>query len=302
MTVSTSQPHQKGPHPAAVLDNSSSLVVTCDKYLALVHHEVASYAARLPKYVDVDELAGAAVLGLVEAASRFDTERGVPFEPWARQRIRGAILDAARKADFASRGTRSEARAADSALEALTQQLGRTPSAQELAVELGISTAELSSLRAKVHAGLVTSLDAAVATFDDDESISYVDTLVDADLPALELLERRELDRYVKDAVALLPDRLRMLIDGYYYGEKSSADLAEELGVTESRISQLRSEALRLLKEAVSGQYEELASITSTNAGRSMTPSSAKGRELSQVVSQASSYVERISSTTTALL
>jgi len=266
------------------------LVAVCDRYLPLVHHAVSSYAYRLPSYVDLDDLTGAATIGLVEAARRFDPSKGVPFEPWALQRIRGAILDAARSADFASRKTRSAARDMDRVTEDLTQKLGRVPTAQEVAEEIGMSAQDLSSLKARVHQGLVVSLDATM-TYGEDDSVSYAATLVDADMGPLETLERCELDAYLRDSVELLPERLRTLIRDYFFDNKSSAEIAQEMGVTESRVSQLRTEALRMLRTAIASQYDDIYQRTMLPTDKT-TPNKAKA--LAAAVAAKSSYRSRL--------
>lgn len=268
-------------------------VALCDTYLPLVHHAVASYAYRLPGYVDLDDLTGAAILGLVEAARRFDPSRGVPFEPWALQRIRGAILDAARSADTASRRTRKESREVERAIDTLVARLRRTPTEDEISQELGISRADLSDLRARVYRGLVVSLD---DTPHSEEGVGFSDMLVDADLPPLETLERRELDAYVRDCVDVLPERLRHIIVAYYFEGVSSTALAQQLGITESRVSQLRSEAVRLLRGALGTQYEEIKARTQP------TPTDPKAHDLAQRAVARSSYAQRLEQRTEATL
>lgn len=266
-----------------------SLLSVCDRYLPLVHHAVASYAFRLPAHVDVDELTGAATLGLVEAARRFDPSRGVPFEPWALTRIRGAILDAARSADPASRSTRSRARTVDAVTSELTQRLGRQPTDQELTAELGMTQEDLADLRAKVHRGIVLSLDGL--TTDDDTSTTFAETLVDAELPPLEALERRELDAYVRDCVASLPSNLRLVITEYFLNGKTSLDIAAQLGVSESRVSQLRSEALKVLRHALGAQYDDLFARTS----RSVDTMPSRATTVASTAAAKSSYAQRLS-------
>lgn len=268
-----------------------NLVAVCDRYLPLVHHAVANYAFRLPAHVDLEELTGAAILGLVEAAKRFDPERGVPFEAWALTRVRGAILDSARAADPASRSTRSKARSLEAVKSDLSQKLGRQPTDREITTELGMTLNELADLRAKVHRGLVLSLDGL--TTDDDTSSTFAETLVDADLPPLEALERRELDAYVRDCVLSLPDNLRFVITEYFLHGRPSGDIAAQLGVSESRVSQLRSEALKVLREALGTQYDDVF----TRTMRSQDTVSPRARDVATAAAARSSYSQRLSST-----
>src|SRR5918997_885062 len=118
-----------------------------EEHLPLVRHIVFQVAVHFPRHVDREELARAGALGLVEAARRYDEARGVPFERFAAQRIRGAILDAVRAADWAPRSVRNLARQLEQAEQQLATQLGRVPSLNEMAEALGIGPEELSQLQ-----------------------------------------------------------------------------------------------------------------------------------------------------------
>ncbi|MCB1004386.1 MAG: FliA/WhiG family RNA polymerase sigma factor [Acidimicrobiales bacterium] len=227
-----------------------------EEHLPLVRHIVFQVAVHFPRHVDRDELARAGALGLVEAARRYDEARGVPFDRFAAQRIRGAILDAVRAADWAPRSVRTLARKLEAAEQRLATELGRVPSLREMADELGITLADLSKLQDRLFRSVVLALEHEV-TDDVDEDLTLVDVLVDRTaVEPLEELETRELHAYLRDAVDLLPERQRLVIVGYFLENRTSLELAHFLGVTESRISQLRSEALAMLKEGIERQYE----------------------------------------------
>lgn len=228
-----------------------------ERNLPLVHHVLYQIAAHYPRHADRDELAQAATLGLVEAAHRFDPDRGVPFERWASLRIRGAIVDAVRALDFAPRSLRAAARDMEEARTALMNELGRTPTAAETARRLGVPERDIHQLQGRVHRALVLSLDAPCGE-DDGDQMSLADGIVEtADVDPAEILAARETHSYLRDAVGLLPDRLRTVISGYFLEGRTSADIAAELGVTESRVSQMRSEALALLRSGLEAQYVE---------------------------------------------
>src|SRR5215471_15098002 len=118
-----------------------------EQHLPLVNHVVLQVAVHFPRYVDRQELARAGALGLVEAARRFDESRGVPFDRFAARRIRGAILDCVRAADWAPRSVRTLARRLESVEQRLATELGRVPSANEMAAALGMTDAELARLQ-----------------------------------------------------------------------------------------------------------------------------------------------------------
>lgn len=226
-----------------------------EDHLPLVRHVVFQVAVNFPRHVDREELATAGALGLVEAARRYDEERGVPFDRFAAQRIRGAILDAVRAADWAPRSVRNLARRLESIEQQLASSLGRMPSPEETAKALDISIEELRRLQDKMFRSVVLALEYDVN--DGEEDLTLVEVLTDDSiLEPSEELENRELRAYLRDAVELLPERHRLVVVGYFLEGRKSQDLAAFLGVTESRISQLRSEALEMLKEGISAQYE----------------------------------------------
>jgi len=223
--------------------------------LPLVKHIVLQVAVHFPRHVEREELARAGALGLVEAARRFDESRGVPFDRFAAQRIRGAILDAVRAADWAPRSVRTLARKLEATEQRLASRLGRVPTTEEMAEALSMDTKELARLRDRMFRSVVLALEHEVSD-DVDDDLTLVDVLVDhAAIEPSEELETRELHAYLRDAVALLPERQRLVIIGYFLEGRTSQDLARFLGVTESRISQVRSEAIQMLKEGIEAQY-----------------------------------------------
>ena len=223
--------------------------------LPLVKHIVFQVAVHFPRHVDRDELARAGALGLVEAARRYDEGRGVPFERFAAQRIRGAILDAVRAADWAPRSVRNLARKLENAEQRLATELGRVPSLDEMSVALGMTRDELNRLQDRMFRSVVLALEHETAD-DVEKDLTLVDVLVDEQsIEPSQELETREMHAYLRDAIGLLPERHRLVIVGYFLEGKTSQDLADFLDVTESRISQLRSESLLMLKEGIESQY-----------------------------------------------
>jgi RNA polymerase sigma factor FliA len=250
------------------MGNSHELSQRIEEHLPLVKHIVFQVAVHFPRHVDREDLARAGALGLVEAARRYDDDRGVPFERFAAQRIRGAILDAVRAADWAPRSVRTLARRLEAAEQRLASQLGRVPNPAEMAEELGITRAELDRLQDRMFRSVVLALEHEV-TDDSDEDLTLVDVLTDpSSVEPLEELESRELLGYLRDAVELLPERQRLVVVGYFLEGKSSQELARFLGVTESRISQLRSEALEMLREGIESQYGAQPAVDGPANGR----------------------------------
>ena len=238
------------------------------RHQPLVSQVVFQVAVHFPRHVDREELARYGVIGLVEAARRFDDSRGVPFDRFAAQRIRGAILDAVRAADWAPRSVRTLARRLEGVEQRLATELGRVPSSVEMAEALGMTRDELARLQDRLFRSVVLALEHEVSD-STEEDLTLIDVLCDRSaVEPLEELESRELHAYLRDAVHLLPERHRLVIVGYFLEGRTSQELARFLGVTESRVSQLRSEALAMLKEGIEAQYAGPVASPDQSIGR----------------------------------
>ncbi len=216
-------------------------------HLPLVGHIAREAAARLPRHLDTDDLYGAGALALVQAAQSFDPNLGVPFARFAATRIRGAMIDQMRQRDWATRSVRSRARALAAVTEELTRALNRMPTGTELAAASGMSEAEVRQVHEGTDRAALLSLD-PLAT--DDEGLGA--HLVDRSPRPDDALVAAERFGYLRDAIAELPERVRLVVTGYYLEHRPLTELADELGVTQSRASQLRAEGLDLLREALS--------------------------------------------------
>ncbi|HJQ02543.1 MAG TPA: sigma-70 family RNA polymerase sigma factor [Jatrophihabitans sp.] len=224
--------------PAAVVE---SLV---RENLALVGHIVRETMTRLPAHIGRDDLTSAGMAALVLSAQGYDESRGVPFARFAAIRIRGALVDELRSMDWASRSVRGRAREVDAARNQLSVTLGRSPRPQEVAETLGVSVSELGNIDADVHRASVLSLQG----FAPETGAAMVP---DSQRGPEQLVIDREQLGYLHDAIAELPERLRYVVQSYFFDQRQMADIAAELGVTESRISQLRAEALKLLRHGL---------------------------------------------------
>jgi RNA polymerase sigma factor for flagellar operon FliA len=230
------------PSPAAIEDLVRG-------HLPLVGHLVREMLGRVPAHVSREDLVSAGMAALAGAAKSFDPERGTPFGTFATTRIRGAILDELRGLDWASRGVRSRARRVEATQQELTARLGRSPSRPELAEALGMGVDELTALDEDVQRAVVLSLQGFTTSTAED--------IVAERAPGPEeLLLHRERIGYLHDAIAALPERLRRVVQAYFFEERPMLDIAGELGVTESRVSQLRAEALVLLRDGLNAQLD----------------------------------------------
>jgi RNA polymerase sigma factor FliA len=218
--------------------------------LPLVHYAVAELAQRIPSHVSRNDLVSAGMLGLAQAARGYDKDRGVTFERFASVRIRGALLDELRGRDWASRSVRAGSRRMQAAAEQLTAKLGRTPSHAELAESMNVDAKVVDKLADDVHRATVLNYESLVLDGSFESMLSDGDTS-----PETAILDR-ERQAYLTDAVAALPERLRHVVVGYFFEERPMEELARELGVTESRISQLRAEALELLRDGMTAHLD----------------------------------------------
>ena len=175
---------------------------------------------------------------------------GASFATYALARLQGAVLDELRSGDWASRSVRAAARRTDAAADALTISLGRPPTREELAASLGVPRSELDSLQIDVHRAVMVSIDAE--TGGDGTSLDLPDT---GESPERALL-RGERARYLHEAIRALPDRLDEVVERNFFGDESLTDIADDLGVTLSRVSQMRARALTLLHAAMSEVWE----------------------------------------------
>ncbi|MEU7909120.1 FliA/WhiG family RNA polymerase sigma factor [Actinoplanes sp. NPDC049118] len=213
-------------------------------HMPLVGHLVRDMLSRIPNHIHRDDLTSAGLHALVTAARGWDPTRGIPFHRFATTRIRGAILDELRSLDWATRSVRTKARMTDTTRQNLTTTLGRTPTNEELAQALGTTTTDLHQTDNDVQRATVLSLQGFTTSSADD--------LVTERTPGPEdMLLRREQIGYLHHAIASLPERLQTVVTEYFLRERPMADIAADLGVTESRISQLRAEALSLLKDGL---------------------------------------------------
>jgi RNA polymerase sigma factor for flagellar operon FliA len=212
--------------------------------MPLVGHLVRDMLSRIPNHIHRDDLTSAGLHALVTAARSWDPERGVPFNRFAGTRIRGALLDELRSLDWATRSVRSKARNTETTRQELATTLGRTPTPEELAQALGTTTTDLHQTDTDVQRATVLSLQGFTTSSADD--------LVTERAPGPEeMLLRREQIGYLHHAIEALPDRLQTVVTEYFLRERPMADIAADLGVTESRVSQLRAEALSLLKDGL---------------------------------------------------
>lgn len=225
--------------------------------LIVAHVDVAKrialrVARRVPDWISVDDLIAAGMMGLAEAAQRFDEGRGEPFVAFAEKRIRGAVLDELRRGDIMPRRVRSKARAVGRAIRELEQKLGRPPEDEEIAASLEVSVEEYrENLAALTH---VTLID---VTPEIARSEAY--STGDAESPHIQAA-RSEMLRLIEEALHRLDERDALVLSLYYNEQFTYSEIGGLLEVSESRVCQLHSRALaRLRVEVHEPSPEELA-------------------------------------------
>jgi RNA polymerase sigma factor for flagellar operon FliA len=268
------------PTPALDAATIDQLVRT---HLPLVGHIVRETLARVPSYVSRDDLVSAGMYALAVSARSFDPDRGVPFGRFAAIRIRGALTDELRSMDWASRAVRGRARSIESVRSELAATLGRGATRDEVAQALGISPAEVDSADADVQRASVLSLQ----SLDTEDGAALLPSA--GGTPEATIMLREQIG-YLRDAIAELPERLRTVVEQYFFEQRKMADIAADFGVTESRVSQMRGEALTLLRAAVRGMDEP--------AGEAAAPAPASRTSRRQAAAQAT-YVATVATRST---
>src|SRR5947208_4806603 len=204
-------------------------------------------AATMPNSIDIGDLVQDGVIGLIDAAHRFDEARGIKFETFAERRVRGAMIDALRR-DAWPRGVRRQRREADPAREALRRELGHEPSLADLAARVGSDEKRLSRTIVRINTIESTS---PLATGEHLDESSLPPALVPSEPDAPDTAyEKSETRDRIRAAIASLPGRERKVIGLYYYGEVTMKQIGAEIGVNESRVSQLHARAIRRLRDA----------------------------------------------------
>lgn len=209
---------------------------------------------RLPVSVNIDDLISAGIIGLISAIDRYDPKLDVKLRTYADYKIRGAILDSLRELDWAPRQQRKRSRLIETAISKLQQRLKRLPKEEEIAAELKISLAEYQSWLTEIQALTIGSIECAGSEDESHDLLKYIaDTAQDS--PA-HILERAELERFLASAIEKMPKVERTVLSLYYYEEMTLREIARVLDLHESRISQLKSQAILRLRSLLRKKWD----------------------------------------------
>jgi len=205
-------------------------------------------ASSMPHSIELGDLVQDGMIGLIDAACRFDEARGIKFETFAERRVRGAMIDALRR-DAWPRGVRRQRRELEAAREELRRELGAEPSLADLAARVGSDEARLGRTIVRINTIESTS---PLSAGDNVDGATLPAALVPSEPPAPDrAYEEQEVRERVRAAIAALPPRERKVIGMYYYGEATMKQIGAEIGVNESRVSQLHARAIQRLRKAL---------------------------------------------------
>jgi RNA polymerase sigma factor for flagellar operon FliA len=237
---------------AFIAGDSSARDALLTENLSLVHHVARQLGRKLSDKVDHDELVSAGILGLMSAMTAFDPQRGLAFSTFAVPRIRGAILDELRRQDHVPRSVRRKTRDIETARQALAARLCRAPDDEELAAELGVPLETLWKWQSDVQSAVRLPIDRPARTRGETNPGSILDLLPTEPSQAVdEQLGREEEIALLRKAILDLREQERTVLGLYYFEGLKIHDIARILGVTDSRVSQVRSKALSRLRELV---------------------------------------------------
>jgi RNA polymerase sigma factor FliA len=220
------------------------------EYAHLVKYIANRLAVNLPSSVDRNDLTSAGIVGLIKAVETFELERGVKFETYAAHKIRGSILDELRALDWVPRSVRQKARDLQKTYAKLENELGRIPYDDEVCDSLGISLKEFEELLSDVAPATLVSLEEAMPDrSSDSKELRVIDTIEDpGSSNPLKELGFIEVKNILKEAIANLPEKEKLVVALYHYEELTLKEIGVVLDITESRVSQIHSKAILKLR------------------------------------------------------
>lgn len=227
------------------------------EYAPLIKFIAQKIAVRLPSNIEFDDLVSSGVIGLMDAIDKYDPTRDNKFKTYAEFRIRGAILDELRAQDWVPRSVREKAKQLERAHIRLEQQLGRVPTEDEITTELKMTKEEYFELLNQVKSVSILSLDEA-GSFNSSDRKSILSLLESCKIPSpLTQLNLKAVKEVVTKAIEALPEKQRLVLSLYYYEDLNLKEIGDVLDVTESRVSQLHTQAILWLRRKLRTYFDE---------------------------------------------
>jgi len=223
------------------------------KELPQVYYVARRIFERLPQHVVFEDLVHAGVIGLIEAARSYDVTKSVPFNAFAKFRVRGAILDSLREMDWGSRPLRRKGRRLEEAIATLSARLGRQPEEDEIAVEMGISLEKLHEIALRLD-GLMLVGQEVNSLFDHSGKQDLIESAPSQDESPYDLCLRTEIKERLAEAIATLNEKEQLVISLYYKEDLTMKEVAKVAQLGESRVSQIHAIALPKLRAALQKQ------------------------------------------------
>jgi RNA polymerase sigma factor FliA len=234
-----------GPGKLSVAERDQLVI----RYAPWVKFIALRMAAKLPSHIQAEDLISAGIIGLIDALDKFNPAREVQFKTYAQIRIQGAMKDELRALDWASRSMRQKVKRLEQAYGTLEQELGRPPSSEEVANSMGIAMDEFEELLDDVKGTSLVSLEElGQGPASEDKSTLLEALLTRQDQDPLEMLNLQDLKKALTQAIAELPEKERLVLSLYYFEELTMKEVGKVLNLTESRISQLHTQAVLRLR------------------------------------------------------
>jgi RNA polymerase sigma factor FliA len=245
-------------------------------YSPFVKYVAGRVLAGLPRHFDEEDLVSYGIIGLIDAIERFEPDRNLRFETYAIPRIKGAIIDELRSIDWVPRSVRTKARAVEQAVTHLEATLRRTPNEVEVAAELEMTVGDFHKAMRKISSVGIMALDEVLRGGDRSERSTLGETLPDSGHGPVDTFEAKESKEALIRAVDGMPEREKTVLTMYYYDGLTLTEIGDVLGVTESRVCQIHTKALRQLRSKLSDRPE---TTHRTAAGRAPAPAAARRRD-----------------------
>ncbi len=225
------------------------------EYMPMIRCVARKISSRLPAHIDHEDLISNGVIGLMDAIKKFDSTRNNKFKTYAEFRVRGAILDALRSQDWIPRSIRDKTKKINKVTQELEQKYSRIPKSKEIAKAMNITIEKYHEILKETNKVNMVSIDESLF-FSKTDKVSVL-TILENKNSSFNIVNRKSIQKIIKNAIEELPERQRIVLSLYYYEEFNFRKIGQILKITESRVSQLRTQAIERLKTKLVNQVKE---------------------------------------------